>query len=180
MDNKISNLAEKIKEKIYDDKKLRIIVIIGLAGILLIFLSEILATNEKSQKNKDMIVVSEEDYKKQIEAELTDILSEISGVGKARVMVTLAGTTEIIFAQEENIKKEESADKYSEDYQNKYVIIDSGGSKEALVRKVMKPEINGVLIVCEGGDSPTVSEKVYKAVSTVLGISSKKICVSKG
>ena len=180
MDKKISKFAENLKDKLSGDKKLRIIVIIGLAGILLIFLSEMLSSDEKEVVKKDVISISETNYKEEIEKELTEIIGKISGVGDVRVMVTLAGTTEIVFAQEENISIQQSPEQYSEDYQNEYVIIEDGNSKEALVKKVLKPEIMGVLIVCKGGDSAVINEKVYKAVSTVLGIPSYKVCVVKG
>ena len=60
---------------------------------------------------------------------------------------------------------------------NEIVITDNDGKKEALVRKIIKPQICGVVIVCEGGGDIKVNERVLKAVSTVLGISSSKICV---
>ena len=70
-----------------------------------------------------------------------------------------------------------NGDRTSDRYENEIVITDNDGKKEALVRKIIKPQICGVVSVCEGGGDIKVNERVLKAVSTVLGISSSKICV---
>ena len=162
-------LKSKVEGKIKALKKLpmktKIVIAVGLAGILLIFVSEMFpAKNTAESKSIPTESVATDDtdsYKKQIEKELKDVLSEVRGVGECEVMVTVEGTTEYVYA--ENLTK--------------IVITDNDGKKEALVRKIIKPQICGVVIVCEGGGDIKVNERVLKAVSTVLGISSSKICV---
>lgn len=181
MNKKVSEIARNINEKYFEKNKLKIIVIVGIAGILLIFLSDLFSTSPKKNiKPTKELSVDTSTYKAEMEKELTKILTEIRGVGKVKVMLTIEGSTEYVFAEEVNSKKEDSSDKHSEDYQNKYVIIEKNGEKEALVKKILKPKIVGVLIVCEGGNSPIVCEKVYKAVSAVLGLSYNNICVVTG
>ena len=41
------------------------------------------------------------------------------------------------------------------------------------------PQIAGVAVLCSGGDRVTVQEKVIRAVSTVLGISSADVFVGR-
>lgn len=110
-------------------------------------------------------------YKKNIEDELSDMLSEIDGVGRNRVMVTLSSGEEYIFAEE--TKTGNSA------MQKSYVIVEKNGEKQALVSRVDSPKVSGVIIVCEGGGNAVVREEVYKAVSTVLGIPLGDIYVTK-
>ena len=124
--------------------------------------------------------VNTNEYKNEIQSELKKILCEIQGVGEVKVMVTIEGSTEYVFAEELNTKQEQATDSYSSDYQNKFIIVDNGSTKEALVKKILKPKVSGVIVVCEGGNNPTVSEKIYRAVSAVLDIPSNKICVAKG
>ena len=162
-------LKSKVEGKIKALKKLpmktKIVIAVGLAGILLIFVSEMFpAKNTAESKSIPTESVATDDtdsYKKQIEKELKDVLSQVRGVGECKVMVTVEGTTEYVYA--ENLTK--STDNNGD------------GKKEALVRKIIKPQICGVVIVCEGGGDIKVNERVLKAVSTVLGISSSKICV---
>jgi stage III sporulation protein AG len=47
------------------------------------------------------------------------------------------------------------------------------------VKKIQTPEISGVVIVCEGGGKSKVCEKIYRAVSTALGIPTTKIYVAE-
>ena len=115
--------------------------------------------------------------KKQIEKELKDVLSKVRGVGECEVMVTVEETTEYVYAENLTKSTDNNGDRTSDRYENEIVITDNDGKKEALVRKIIKPQICGVVIVCEGGGDIKVNERVLKAVSTVLGISSSKICV---
>ena len=93
-------------------------------------------------------------------------------------MITIEGTTEYVYAEELSTDKNVTSDKTSESYENKIVVVENNGNKEALVRKIVKPQVSGVAIVCQGGDNLSVQERVYKAVSTVLNIPTSRICVA--
>ena len=45
--------------------------------------------------------------------------------------------------------------------------------------KEIQPVIRGVLVVCEGGDDPVVTQTVTQAVTRALDISSAMVCVTK-
>lgn len=175
----------KIKEFFKSDKKTKLFVLLGLAGILLIFLSSFFETDNENKnssvKPAEPDIVSEDtnSYKKQLEKELTDMLRSISGVGDVRVMVTIEGTTEYVYAEEITQDSDTSSEKTSESHENHVVIIENNGNKEALVKKIIKPQVSGVVVVCGGGDNVYVKEQVYSAVSTVLNISTSRICVAK-
>lgn len=181
MNKKIDSIMTRLMNKLKAKNKITLIVIVGIIGIVLILFSEIFKPDTKKPKTSiKELDVNTEEYKDQMQDELVNILSQIQGVGEVKVMVTIEGSTEYVFAEEENTKQDSSADKVSENYQNKYVIVDNGNTKEALVKKILKPKISGVIVVCEGGNSPSVSEKIYRAVSAVLDIPANKICVAKG
>lgn len=184
---KISSLYNKVSEFIKnvakDERKFKIIIIAGFLGILLIFISDIFSDKDEkgySEQKADMVSLDTQDYKKQIEYELESILSKIQGVGKVSVMVTIEGTTEYIYAQEISQSNDYDDGSTSTRYQSEIVVIDNQNSKEALVSKIIKPKINGVIIVCEGGDNTRICEKVITAVSSVLNLSTNRICVAKG
>ena len=104
-------LKSKVEGKIKALKKLpmktKIVIAVGLAGILLIFVSEMFpAKNTAESKSVPTESVATDDtdsYKKQIEKELKDVLSQVRGVGECEVMVTVEGTTEYVYA--ENLTK---------------------------------------------------------------------------
>ena len=109
--------------------------------------------------------------------ELENILSNIDGVGECRVMISVEGTSEYYYAENIDKTQEYSPNGSNEQYQNEVVVIDGGDNKQALVRKKVKPKINGVVVVCAGGGDITVKERVIKAVSAALNLSYGKICV---
>lgn len=176
MSDNVNAFTEKFKRLLAKENRTTLIFIIGIISILLIFLSTFFEKdNEQSQETFSSFAISEntDDYKNKIEKELCEMLGNISGVGEVKVMVTISGTTEYEYAQElvkDNNEKSES-------YKNQYVLIDNNGKKEALIKKINKPTISGVAVVCNGGDDFKVKERIVRAVSTVLGISSNSVCV---
>lgn len=173
---KIKEISKKFLKWIFDKKnRVNMIFVIGIIGILLIFLSTIFENNDKTAKASTEVSFEfdTENYKKQTEEELCRILSQISGVGDVKVMVTIGGTTEYEYAME--LVKD--SDDVSSSYKNQYVLIENDGKKEALVKKINTPKISGVAVVCQGGDDIKVSERIVKTVSTVLDISSNDVCV---
>ena len=156
--NKINEFISKLKK----GGNIKIVVFMGLAGILLIMFSELFFSNDNKQKENSIksenISGNYENYAHDMENQLKRILEKIDGVGKVDVMVTVVGTEEYIYAEEEKIKT---------------------GEKQALLKKIVSPEISGVVIICEGGDSNIIKERVYNTISAVLNISSQKIYVTK-
>lgn len=169
-------MNEKLNS-IFKGKGLKAIVFIGLAGILLILFSDITGDDKPQNEAKgseDTVAVGYEQYITEAEEKLRLTLEKINGVGKADVMITAKGSGEYVYAQ--NSKKETDSDSVSES--GEYVIIGGSGDKKALVRKVDNPEIMGVVVVCEGGESNVVKEKVYNAVSAAFDIPSQRIFVT--
>ena len=104
------------------------------------------------------------------------ILSQISGVGKVKVMLTEAAGAETVYQTDEDC----SASSGSENLRVETVIITDGSRSESgLVRTVVPPVYLGAIIVCQGGDSPAIRLAVVEAVSNVTGIGSDRITVVK-
>lgn len=167
---------EKLKELIKKPLFLKIAVAAGLILMAIIAVSDF--SGEDNQAPEDAVSEKNagfeeaEAYAGQLRQELMKILSSIEGAGKTDVLVTVKSTEEYVYAQ--------TARQSANQAENGYVILDKGNSqKEALIKKVYKPEISGVVVVCEGGDDPKVCEKIYKAVSTALDIPSTKIFVAE-
>ncbi len=171
-------MLEKLKAK-KNGMPLKIIVFLGIAGMALILFSDMLFTDkeEKSpEKEQEQQITGEySEYTADMEKKLESILESIDGVGKSKVMITAKGTEEYVYAEEG--RTDTDSDSISRD--SKYVIVGSGNRKEALLKKVVNPEISGVIIVCEGGDRNVVREQVYKTVSAAFDIPAGRISVSK-
>ena len=169
----MSKTVQKILEKIKRDKRIAIIVCIGLVGIILLTLSELMPQKSDAKQNEKSENVTDirDSYEENIEKRLTSIVSSIDGAGRTEVMVTLASGDENVYAV-----KEKSSDGSKE---REYIVIDSDKNESGLLLKVIEPEIRGVAIVCEGADSAKIRQEIISSVSAVLGISTNRISIAK-
>lgn len=165
----LKSLKEKITDKTgLSSKALTYIIIVICAAALLIALNSLENKDDETVKAERTEAESESlDYEKAICEQLETVISQIEGVGKVSIMITFEGTA--------SNEYQADIDKSETDETQKTVII---GNKEALVKSIKNPKAAGVLVVCEGGDSLKVKEKVINAVSTVLNISSGRVYVT--
>lgn len=188
---KNAGLFQKLAE---NEKYRKIIVFAGLAGIVLILISGNLKSCDSSQPRQlqpvsSQSAVTAEQYEKSLEADLTGIISQISGVGNAKVLVTLDKTAQYVYATEEKQSRQQTSEKADsqagkseEDYSDEttYLLVkNSDGSEQALRVTEIQPLVKGVVVVCDGGDDPGVQQSVTDAVTTALHITSVRVCVIK-
>lgn len=168
LDSKIKSYLAKFKNIKHKEK---LIVIACVFGIALILLSEFVppSTSAKSEKT------DYEQYIVSLEDKTQSIISSIDGVGKCKVMITLQETDENFFAQ----NTDESTDSGSISKKSEYVLYEDNNNDSPVLIKQSFPKVMGVAVVCQGGDNAAVKEKIVSAVSSLFGISSAKISVSK-
>lgn len=171
---KIQNFIEKLKA----DKKMLAMLILGVLGVILILLSELTAEKpkERTAENKNN---SFYEYETEIENRLNSIITQINGVGRVKVMVTLKSGEENKYAYDESYQTksgEQSSDRKGE---SKYVVIDGERGDECVLLKTEYPQVQGVIVVCDGGDSNTVKNDITNAVSALLDINTNNISVLK-
>ncbi len=159
-----------------NDKRRRLLVVLGAIGVLLILLSEIkLPVN----KVKDSATVSfsgnYSEYVKGLENELSEIISSINGVGTCKVMITLKNTNEKFYAQ--NIENSYSDSSNSKN--NEYVIYESENGDSPILLKENFPAIEGVAVVCSGGDNNAVRENIINCVCALFNLPANRVSVSK-
>jgi stage III sporulation protein AG len=181
-------------QKLAENEKYRkIVVTAGILGIVLILLSGNLQSCGGKQSSQTASSrssgLSAENYEKQLETNLTEIISQIRGTGNVRVMVTLEQTTQYVYATEEK-KSDQQTDEKAESGTGKkesnnsdettYLLVkDADGSERALHVTEIQPVVKGVVVVCDGGDDPQVQQDVTDAVTTALHITSVRVCVIK-
>ena len=169
METKFKEAVEKFRKS---DKKIKAAVIIGLIGILLLGISEL---TPKRSNNSEKQQTSYSDYTNDLEEKTEKIISSIEGVGKCNVMITLKNSNESVFAK--NIQQNSENGNYSS--QSEYVLYNGQNGETPVLIKEFFPEIKGVAVVCSGADSIAVREEIIKCISSLYGISSAKISVSK-
>ncbi len=186
----MDSLKQKVKDifkKLSADKKTMFIVLAGIIGVLILVASEFIPEGEKAKEDEKERQVSEYnienhyEYAEMLEKKLTDLILSIEGAGATKVMLTLESSSEAVYAQNDKTDMEsndENSEKISKE--NDYVLIKTDSSKEeALLLKIIQPEVKGVAVVCEGGDSIYVQQKIIETISAVFDINASKIKVTK-
>ncbi len=155
------------------ENRTKILAALGIISVILILASEYIPTYDKTEKDDTDTACIQ--YVQKLESQTEDILSSMSGVGKCKVMITLKNSDENVYAQNNDTNSSDSS--YSES--NEYIFQDSGSSNEPVVVKKYYPQVQGVVIVCEGADDVYTKEKIINSVASLYNISTSKITVSK-
>lgn len=163
-------------------KKPKMLVILGVAGMVLIFLSSFLSGEKKESTPAILNEMDVEEYKENLENDIKDMVFYITGSKKISVIVTLDSGIKYSYAdqiEEVSSDKTEGEEKSREtEYKTEYITVktDEGGEKAILLRTEM-PEIRGVAVVCEGGDDEVLREKIENTVTAALNITSKRVYI---
>ena len=107
-----------------------------------------------------------EDYCKELESKLESILPKIVNVGNVDVMITAKNFGELILAEDGGADGNETI-----------ILSQKGGGEDIKVIEEMYPEIQGVIIVAQGGNKSSVKSDLTEAVTALLGVDAHKIKV---
>jgi len=144
-------------------KKYQYVLYVVLLGVFLMLLPQPAAESQKEVPAENAVVPD-------LEAELSEILSQISGVGKTRVLLTEASGSRTIYQMDTG---------QNQSHEDTVIVTDGNREETGLVKQILPPEYKGAIIVCQGGDSATVCFRVVDAVKSVTGLSSNSITVLK-
>lgn len=144
-------------------KKYQYVLWVVLLGIFLMLLPQ-------KQESPGREIPAETEAALTLEEELSAMLSKISGVGKAEVLLTeLSGSSTIY--QTDTTQNQVNSDTV--------IVMDRNREEQGLVKQVLPPVYKGALVVCQGADSASVRLSVVDAVKSVTGLSSDCITVLK-
>lgn len=168
------------------------LLLLLLVGILLVVIamptgikeSDIL-TEELEQQQDD----TEASYVRSQERKLENLLKEVEGAGRVKVMLTFQGSSESVLEKDE----ESSSQRLSESDQqggtreteektnSKTTVYQSrtGGEQIPYVTQKINPKVEGVVVIAEGGGNPVVVKNITEAVQALFGVETHKIKVVK-
>ena len=149
-------------------KKIYFLAGLALLGVLLIILSSGRQNNEENVR-ESIEELDPSAYADMLEERIEELCNRVDGVSGTYAVVTLKGGYKAIYATD--IQEGSSSSK------NQTVVIGSGSNEAAILEGYSYPEIAGIGIVCRGGDSYEVKNKLISLISSTFNISSNKIFV---
>ena len=117
---------------------------------------------------------------RELQQQMEEILSVMSGVGQVKVMLTVDSDGERQLAQTTELSYS-GAVASPEDYlrRSETVLVDGDSGEETVVVRTLYPTYRGALVVCTGGDRAEVRLAVTEAVAALTGLTSDQITVGK-
>lgn len=110
------------------------------------------------------------------EEKLEQILSQIQGVGKVKVLLSVAQGEQVVYVVDEDRSDATDSDSLRRET---VIVTDTERAQTGLISQVLPPTYLGAVIVCQGGDLPGVQLAVVEAVSDATGLTADKISVLK-
>jgi len=158
------------KEKILPwVSKYRYVLLVLAVGVVLMLLP-----TGKSDTNHEASPVEQarQTVQESMDIQLAQILSQISGVGDVRVLLTVAAGEETLYQTDNQISQDQSRIE---------TVLISGADRAqtGLVRQVNPAVYRGAVVVCKGADKASVRLAVVEAVSSLTGLGADQISVLK-
>lgn len=174
-------ILEELKKVLQKAGPLRIGAVV-ICGILLLLIScgdslfgayREVSAGEPSNAPETERTETSEQYKNRMENELVELLRKVEGVGNVQVMLTLKASNEKVTLKDNTYKGDANEEET-------VLIEDSNRNSSPYVIQEKEPEIEGVVIVCSGGDDSVIKREITEAVSALFQIESHKIKIMKG
>ena len=143
-------------------------------GLLLI------PVREKDTEDTQRRQKAEELQNQELQQQMEEILSVMSGVGQVKVLLTVDSDGERQLAQTTELSYS-GAVASPEDYlrRSETVLVDGDSGEETVVVRTLYPTYRGALVVCTGGDRAEVRLAVTEVVAALTGLTSDQITVAK-
>lgn len=201
----MGKLNEVIKRfKISQEKKEKAVIVFLLGVFFLLIATPVSTFSDKDktglggqQKEKsdfadntaeqDRENTEKNEYIDHLENKLEQTIGGMEGAGKVLVMITLKDDGERILDKnqpyENEIVKSKEEGKETESShvrsQQETVLVDEDGGTAPIVVQEIYPDVEGVVVVCEGGDNADLAVRIKEAVEALFSIDAHKIVVCK-
>lgn len=174
------------------------LLLILLTGILLLVIafpvpdsSE--STDQQSENVRETMTAGSQDsggdYEKYLEEKTARVLEDVEGVGEVTVMITLKSDGQKIIEKDQSSSSQTTEEEDSsggtrsvEDQSSDKTSIyeqNADGASTPYVSKELAPEVEGVVVIADGGDNAVVAQNITEAVQALFGVEAHKIKIMK-
>ena len=164
------SLPPKVTEVL---KKHRLWVLLLLVGMMLVLLPD---KKKESAVAEPVTAVQESELT--TEQRLEELLGQIDGAGKVRVMLTVAEGEEIRY-QTDTARRSGGVEEQETSVTVETVLSDTGNASAPIPVQTTAPVYRGAVIVAEGADRAAVRLNLTEAVMSLTGLGADKITVIK-
>lgn len=164
----IRRLTEQFKASV---GRYRFVWLILLLGLILM----LIPSGEKEAKPEADTEMPTAFDLSETEARLSEALSRMEGAGPVTVVLTVEDGPRRVLAE-----NTDGGGDLSGATKETVVLARGSGQEETVTIQEVYPRYQGALLVCPGGDDPTVRLQLTQAMSALTGLGADKISISKG
>ena len=190
----INHWKEKYGEK-YKDKNTWLII--GIVGLLLLVIAlpagkaqgdasgglmgdtaitdQDAAGDQAESVSDDPVQTATEDLERRLE----ETLSLIDGAGRVRVMLTLKDNGEKVVEKDTANRAGSGSDDGASDTSESTVYTKNGTTEIPYVSNQLTPQVEGVLVVAQGGGNSMVKQNILQSVMALFPLEAHKITIVK-
>ena len=168
----LARLKEKIgkkenKEELPVRKKLLLLFLTGLLLLVIVLPFPKKSDSEDAETGTETTTENRGSYERYLEQKTEEALQCVEGVGNVKVMITLKSSEENV------VEKDQQSDGQSVEEEK------SDGTQVPYVSKKLSPEVEGVIVIADGGDNAVVVQNITGAIQALYGVEAHKIKVMK-
>ena len=183
-------MMQNLKEYMKNNKSIPVLIACVLAfGILMMVTSRVYkppAPPDEGDSGGIFPTVeacsADENPERELEKRLEEIFSLVNGAGRVRVMVSPLGGREWVYAKNANTTQTQTSEKdaqggtreHRHDQSNEQTVVI--GDRPLVLREIA-PQVEGIVIIAEGGDCAFVRDALTRAARSILGVEPHRIQV---
>lgn len=184
MEKGMGNLREKMKHM----KKNQWLILVLTGILLLVIAMPVPGKGGKEPAEVSQTETGEKGDMEVLEKRLESALASVEGVGKVRVMITKKSSGEKVVEKDTPVTDKSTTEEDSDgnkstlektQEESTVYVQDGNGGQTPYVIEELEPQIQGVIIVAEGGDNSQVVQNITEAVMALFGVEAHKIKVMK-
>lgn len=175
------------------------LIILVLAGLLLVVLSFPVKKEKEGVFQKEQMEMTSEkkvsgkakfqelyDYAEYLKKKLKSKLTNMEGVGRVKVMITLKASEEQIVEKDEPVIRDNTTETdstggnrvvYKMESGQETVFAKEGNNEIPYVSKTVLPQIAGVLIIAQGAGEGNNRQQIAEIVQVLFGVEAHKVKV---
>lgn len=177
-------------EKLPKKRQLLILLLVGILLMVIVLpVPDGREGSEEENDQNDVKITDTGDYEAYLEEKTARTLQYVEGVGKVKVMITLKSSAQKIIEKDQQSSSQTTEEEDSQggtrtsnDISSDKTSIyeqNSDGSQSPYVSKELTPEIEGVVVIADGGDNAVVVQNITEAVQALFGVEAHKIKIMK-
>ena len=153
-------------------RKYKYVWIVLLVGILLMLLP---SPTDKENHN-ELPATEQENVQENMELRLESLLSEVSGAGQVKVLLSVSQGEQTIYQTDSSYAQGQN----DTDTRTQTILItDSQRNETGLMHQIKPPKYMGAIILAQGADDPVVKLEIVEAVGKITGLGADRISVLK-